>query len=126
LTLIDNLTRDRKWLQELFNYTFEVEYFRKKGMKWHVNILYGNEFLGFINPKIDRSKRIFLIKDIVLKRELENEEWKRVLERIKEFARFHNAEEIHVMKTEYRKIKEALQSFGFIEKKKGKLVFSFN
>jgi uncharacterized protein YcaQ len=126
LTLIDNLTRDRKWLQELFNYTFEVEYFRKKGMKWHVNILHGNEFLGFINPKIDRSKRIFLIKDMVLKRELEYEELDHVLERIKEFAQFHNAEEIQVMKTEHPKIKKALQRFGFLEKEKNKLVLSLN
>jgi uncharacterized protein YcaQ len=126
LTLMDNLTRDRKWLQQLFNYTFEVEYFQKKGMKWHVNILHGNEFLGFINPKIDRSKRIFLIKDIVLKRELENAEWALVLERIKEFAQFHNAEAIQVMKTEYPKIKKALQRFGFSEAEKGKLLLSFN
>jgi len=54
LTLMDNLVRDRKWLRQLFNYTFEVEYFQKKGMKWHVNILHSNEFLGFINPKIER------------------------------------------------------------------------
>lgn len=126
LTLMDNLVRDRKWLQQLFNYTFEVEYFQKKGMKWHVNILYNNEFLGFINPKIDRSREIFIIKDIVLKRELENEEWKRVLERIKEFANFHNAEAIQVMKTEFPEIKKALQRFGFSEGEKGRLLLGFN
>ena len=100
LTLMDNLIRDRKWLQQLFNYTFKVEYFQKKGMKWHVNILYKNEFLGFINPKIDRARKLFIIKDIVLKRELEDEEWNRVLERIKELANFHNAKTIKVTKTE--------------------------
>jgi len=127
LTLMDNLTRDRRWLQQLFNYTFEVEYFQKKGMKWHVNILHGNEFLGFINPKIDRSRRIFLIKDdVVLKRELEDEEWERVLERIEEFAQFHNAETIQVMKTEHYKIKKALKRFGFYEGERGKLLFNLN
>jgi uncharacterized protein YcaQ len=126
LTLMDNLVRDRKWLQQLFNYTFEVEYFQKKGMKWHVNILHNNEFLGFINPKIDRSRKIFVIKDIVLKRELENGEWERVLERIKEFAQFHNAEAIQVMKTEYPEIQRALQRHGFSEEEKGKLLLSFN
>jgi uncharacterized protein YcaQ len=126
LTLIDNLTRDRKWLQELFNYTFEVEYFRKKGMKWHVNILQGNKFLGFINPKIDRLKRLFLIKDMILKREPENEELERVLNRIKEFAQFHKAEEIQVLKTENHTIKKSLQRFGFVEKEKNKLVLGLN
>jgi uncharacterized protein YcaQ len=126
LTLMDNLARDRKWLQQLFDYTFEVEYFRKKGMKWHVNILHNNEFLGFINPKIVRPRKLFIIKDIVLRRELENEEWKRVLERIEELANFHNAEAIKVTKTESTEVQKALRKYGFSKEKKGELLFSLN
>ena len=126
LTLMDNLIRDRKWLQQLFNYTFKVEYFQKKGMKWHVNILYNNEFLGFINPKIDRSRKVFIIKDVFMRRELESEEWEKVIERIKEFAQFHNAEAIQVTKTESPAIQNALQRHGFSEEERGKLSLSFN
>lgn len=126
LTLMDNLIRDRKWLQQLFNYTFKVEYFQKKGMKWHVNILYNNEFLGFINPKIDRARKLFIIKDIVLKRELEDEEWNRVLERIRELANFHNAKTIKVTKIESLKIQKALRKHGFSKEKKGELLLSLN
>lgn len=126
LTLFDNLTRDRKWLQQLFNYTFEVEYFQKKGMKWHVNILYNNEFLGFIDPKIDRPKKLFIIKDLVLKRRLEDEEWKRVLKRIKEFAEFHNAEAINVKKMKSVEVQRALRKQGFSKNEKGELLFSLN
>jgi len=126
LTLMDNLIRDRKWLQQLFNYTFKVEYFQKKGMKWHVNILYKNEFLGFINPKIDRARKLFIIKDIILRRELEDEEWNRVLERIKELANFHNAKTIKVTKTESPKIQKALRKHGFSKEKKGELLLSLN
>jgi len=126
LTLMDNLIRDRKWLQQFFNYTFEVEYFQKKRMKWHVNILYNNEFLGFINPKIDRPRKLFIIKDIVLKRRLENEEWNRVLDRIKELADFHKAKTIKVAKTESPEIEKALRKYGFSEEKKGELLFSLN
>lgn len=126
LTLMDNLVRDRKWLQRLFNYTFEVEYFQKKEMKWHVNILYNNEFLGFINPKIDRPRKLFIIKDVVLKRKLENEEWKKVLERIEELASFHNAEAIKVGKTESAEIQKALRKHGFSVDKKGELLFTLN
>lgn len=126
LTLMDNLTRDRKWLEQLFNYTFEVEYFRKKGMKWHVNILHNNEFLGFINPKVDRPRKLFIIKDFVLKRQLEDEEWNRVLDRIKELASFHNAETIKVAKTESPKVQKALQKHGFSEKERGELLCSLN
>jgi len=42
----------------------------------------------------------FIIKDIVFNRELENNEWKRVLKKIEEFANFHNANKIKVTKTE--------------------------
>jgi len=126
LTLMDNLTRDRRWLQQLFNYTFEVEYFRKKGMKWHVNILHNNEFLGFINPKIDRPRKLFIIKDVVLKRQLEDEEWNRVLDRIKELASFHNAETIKVTKTESAEVQKALRKHGFSKEEKGELLSSLN
>ena len=50
--------------------TFRVEYFQKKGTKWHLNILYNDEFLGFLDPKMDRTKRNFVVKNLVLKREL--------------------------------------------------------
>jgi SAM-dependent methyltransferase len=126
LTLMDNLIRDRKWLQQLFNYTFKVEYFQKKGMKWHVNILHNNEFLGFINLKVDRPKKLFIIKDLVLKRKLENDEWTRVLDRIKEFAKFHNAEAIIIRKTEPIEVQIALRKHGFSEGKNGELLFHLN
>ena len=126
LTLMDNLIRDRKWLQQLFNYTFEVEYFQKKGMKWHVNILQNHEFLGFINPKIDRPRKIFIIKDIVLKRKLEDGEWERVLERIKELAQFHNAKAMQIMRTEHPDIQKALRKHGFSREEKGELFLSFD
>lgn len=126
LTPFDNLTRNRKWLQQLFNYTFKVEYFQKKGMKWHVNILYNNEFLGFINPKIDRPKRLFIIKDLVLKRNLGDEEWTRVLERIKELAKFHNAKSIIVNRMKPIEAQKALEKHGFSKDKERELLFSLN
>jgi len=126
LTLMDNLVRDRKWLQQLFGYTFDVEYFQKKGMKWHVSILYNNEFLGFINPKIERPRKLFIIRDIVLRRELENDEWQRVLERINELANFLDAEAIKVTKTKSSDVQRALQKYGFSEEEKGELLFRLN
>jgi uncharacterized protein YcaQ len=126
LTLMDNLVRDRKWLQRLFNYAFEVEYFQKKGMKWHVNILQNNEFLGFINPKIDRPRNLFKIKDIVLKRKLENEEWERVLERVEELAGFHKAKAIKVTRAQSAEVQNALRKHGFSREKRGELLLALN
>jgi uncharacterized protein YcaQ len=122
LTLMDNLIRDRKWLQQLFNYTFEVEYFQKKGMKWHVNILHNHEFLGFVNPKFERSTKRFIIKDISLKRRLDKDEWCRVLDRTKELAQFHDAETIQVQRTKSREIQKALLNYGFSKQSKGEVL----
>jgi uncharacterized protein YcaQ len=124
LTLMDNLVRDRKWLQQLFNYTFEVEYFQKKGMKWHVNILYNSEFLGFIDPKFDRTRKSFIIKNLVLERSLKDEEWEKILERIEELAKFHDAGTIKMVKTESADVEEVLRKHGFSKEEKGELLFS--
>jgi uncharacterized protein YcaQ len=124
LTLMDNLVRDRKWLQQLFNYTFEVEYFQKKGMKWHVNIFHKNEFLGFIDPKFDRTRKSFIIKNLVLERSLKDEEWKKILERMEELARFHDAGTIEIVKTESADMEEALRKHGFSKEERGELSFS--
>jgi uncharacterized protein YcaQ len=124
LTLIDNLVRDRKWLQQLFNYTFEVEYFQKKGMKWHVNIFYNDEFLGFIDPKFDRAQRSFIVKNLFLERSLKDEEWEKIVVRMKELAEFHDAETIKMIKIEPADAEEALRKHGFSEEQKGELSFS--
>jgi uncharacterized protein YcaQ len=122
LTLMDNLIRDRKWLSQLFGYVFEVEYFQKKGMRWHVNILYNDEFVGFIDPKIDRPKKLFIIKDIAMKRELDDIDWKKIVNRIVEFACFHDSEAIHVLRVDTPALSRVLQLHGFAEEKKGQLV----
>ncbi|MEM1581852.1 MAG: winged helix DNA-binding domain-containing protein [Candidatus Bathyarchaeia archaeon] len=130
LTMMDNLVRDRKWLQQLFGYTFHVEYFQKKGMKWHLNILYNNEFLGFMDPKFDRSQKLFIIEEIVLRRALKDEEWECILDKTKQFAIFHGAETIKTTKNMPKPVKKSLRKYGFSEEKKGELLihltFSFS
>jgi uncharacterized protein YcaQ len=116
LTPMDNLVRDRKWLEQMFGYTFQIEYFQKKGMKWQVSILHRNEFLGFINPKINRPKKCLIIKDFCLKRKPNDEEWERILCRIEEFAKFHEANRIEILKIEPRDFDEALLRHGFKRK----------
>jgi hypothetical protein len=91
-------------------------------MKWHVNILHNHEFLGFVNPKFERPTKRFIIKDISLKRRLDNDEWRRVLDRIKELAQFHDAETIRVQRTKSREIRKALLNYGFSKQSKGEVL----
>lgn len=91
LSPIDNLTRDRKWLGNVFGYSFSIEYFQKKKMRWQISILCSTNFLGFIDAKMDRRSRMFMIKELFVHREGEKEDWMSVAKRIIDFAVFHNA-----------------------------------
>jgi len=91
LSPLDNLTRDRKWMHEMFNYTFEMEYFQKKGMRWQLSILYDSEFVGFINAKMDRPRRTFIIKEIVPHKDIPEKAWNKIFHKIINLANFHNA-----------------------------------
>lgn len=96
LSPMDNLTRDRKWLQEMFSYTFAIEYFQKKGMRWQISILHGTSFLGFIDAKMDRPGRTFIIKELSVKElsvhsKNQRDVWIEINKRTVDFARFHGA-----------------------------------
>jgi len=105
LTPIDNLVRDRKWLREVFGYTFKLEYFRKKKMKWQTSILYNTDFLGFINPKADRPMKTIIIKEVVLNRDLNESELSKLFYRIVDFAKFHGADKVEFWKPQPEKIR---------------------
>jgi len=97
LSPMDNLTRDRKWLYEIFGYTFDAEYFQKKGMRWQLSILCDAEFLGFIDAKMDRPRKTFIIKEFVPCNEATEKAWMRVFHRIVDLAKFHGATAIEIV-----------------------------
>jgi uncharacterized protein YcaQ len=94
LSPMDNLTRDRRWLSEVFDYFFSIEYFRRKKMRWQISILHGTNFLGFIDTKIDRPHHTFAIKELYVHRRGQKIQWADAAERIIDFARFHRATSI--------------------------------
>jgi len=96
LSPMDNLTRDRKWLDKVFGYSFSIEYFQKKGMRWQISILYDTSFVGFIDAKIDRPRRMFIIKELAIHYSAQKDVWIKVARRIVDFARFHRATTISI------------------------------
>lgn len=60
---MDTVVRDKAWLETFFDYSFTFEYFKKKGMKWSLSILYGNRFVGYIDCKMDWRANKFVIKE---------------------------------------------------------------
>lgn len=90
---MDTIVRDKAWLTAFFDYSFSFEYFKKKGMKWPLSILAGNQFVGYLDCKMDWKSRKFIIKE----RNIFNHDFdvcKAVDLAIEDLAAFHGAKEI--------------------------------
>lgn len=60
---MDTIVRDKTWLNTFFDYSFSFEYFKKKGMKWPLSILVRNQFVGYLDCKMDWKTKKFIIKE---------------------------------------------------------------
>ncbi len=90
---MDTIVRDKAWLEAFFDYSFTFEYFKKKGMKWPLSILVGNQFVGYIDCRMDWKTQKFIIKE----KNIFNPDfsgYKGIDAAIEELAAFHKAKEI--------------------------------
>ena len=90
---MDTIVRDKTWLNTFFDYSFSFEYFKKKGMKWPLSILAGNQFVGYLDCKMDWRTKKFIIKE----RNIFNpdfNDYKGIDVAIEELAAFHEATEV--------------------------------
>jgi len=69
LSPMEGIIRDKRWLNTFFSYSFNFEYFKKKGMKWPLSILSKNELAGFVDCSFDRKKKRFIVKEISIQKE---------------------------------------------------------
>ena len=90
---MDTIVRDKTWLKTFFDYSFSFEYFKKKGMKWPLSILVGNQFVGYLDCKMDWRTKKFIIKEKNIFNP-EFNEYKGIDAAIEELAAFHEAKEI--------------------------------
>ena len=82
--------------QETVSYThlsFSFEYFKKKGMKWPLSILVGNQFIGYIDCKMEWKTKKLIIKEKNIFNSAFNN-YKGIDSAIQELASFHEAKEI--------------------------------
>lgn len=90
---MDTIVRDKTWLKTFFDYSFSFEYFKKKEMKWSLSILVGNQFVGYLDCKMDWRSKKFIVKE----RNIFNpdfNDYKGIDTAIEELAAFHEAKEI--------------------------------
>ena len=90
---MDVIVRDKTWLETFFDYSFTFEYFKKKGMKWPLSILAGNQFVGYLDCKMDWKTKKFIIKEKNIFNPDFND-YKGIDSVIEELVAFHEAEEI--------------------------------
>ena len=96
LSPMEGMIRDKNWLKTLYGYSFNFEYFKKKGMKWPLSILAGHEMLGFLDCKMDRKQRALHVKEMcIMEGKTVPEE--RLRETIHSLARFHEAKTLYMM-----------------------------
>ena len=90
---MDTIVRDKAWLETFFDYSFTFEYFKKKGMKWPLSILVGNQFVGYLDCRMDWKTKKFMIKERNIFHPNFNGH-KGIELAIQDLAAFHNAKEI--------------------------------
>ena len=90
---MDTIVRDKTWLNTFFDYSFSFEYFKKKGMKWPLSILAGNQFVGYLDCRMDWKTKKFIIKERnIFHSDFNNS--KSIDAAVEELAAFHEAKEI--------------------------------
>lgn len=90
---MDTIVRDKNWLETFFDYSFSFEYFKKKGMKWPLSILVGNQFVGYIDCKMEWKTKKLIIKEKNIFNSAFNN-YKGIDFAIQKLASFHEAKEI--------------------------------
>lgn len=90
---MDTIVRDKTWLKTFFDYSFSFEYFKKKGMKWPLSILVGNQFVGYVDCRMDwRTGKLILKEKNIFHPDFNG--YKGIDAAIEELAAFHGAKEI--------------------------------
>ena len=113
LSPFDNLVIDRGRLKSLFDFGYKLECYlpadRRKYGYFSLAVLWGKEFVGRLDPKADRKKKTFIVRNMIFEPDFSDyESIMPVLARkLWDFASFNECESIVVEKTDPAGIKAA-------------------
>lgn len=117
LSPFDNTVIQRKRLLHFFDYDYQIECYLPEAKRrfgyFCLPILYGDAFVGRLDPKADRAAQVFHVKALHLERPLSTRQpFMQALARaLYAFARFHGCQEVtlaHPLKATYRLLHETL------------------
>lgn len=115
LSPFDNLVIQRKRLYNLFNFDYQIECYvpeKKRVYGYYtVPILWGEEFAGRLDPKVDRKTKTLHIKGLWLEEGFSPDDnfLQAFTQKLKAFAGFCGCERVEVEKTTPSKLKQGLK-----------------
>ena len=112
---LDNLIWNRRMISEVFGFDYAWEVYKvpeKRKYGYYVlPILYGANFVGRIDPKLDRANKTMIINSVLLEKARLAESFiVELAATLKKFVSFHNASQVKIMQTKPVELKKALLS----------------
>ncbi|MDB4778088.1 winged helix DNA-binding domain-containing protein [bacterium] len=114
LSPFDNLVIQRKRAVSLFDFDYKIECYlpeiKREYGYFCLPILFGDEFVGRLDPKADRKSRTLLVRNLVIEKKVPQLELftKILAKKLMEFARFNDCERYKIERCNNKKIWSSL------------------
>jgi uncharacterized protein len=114
LSPFDNLIINRQRTFKLFGFYPRFEAYvpkeKRKYGYYNMPILYGEKFLGYVDPKLDRKTSVMTFQTLNLEQVPDKEMRTALVEEFLRFLRFHNAESLEVKISQPHIVAKKIQS----------------
>jgi uncharacterized protein YcaQ len=113
LAPLDNLLWNRRMISEIFDFGYAWEVYKipeKRVYGYYVMpILYGTQFIGRLDPKLDRQGQKMIINSLLLEqKDFDKDLMNELGESLKRFLEFHDTSQVSIVRTQPKKLKDAL------------------
>lgn len=116
LSPFDNMIIQRERLRQLFDFDYTLECYvpapKRKYGYFTLPILWGEEFVGRLDPKADRKKRLLIVRSLHLEPEFTSDDrfMAALTTKLWDLAAFNECDKIQIEATSPGKIKRTLQA----------------
>ncbi|MBL1213583.1 MAG: winged helix-turn-helix domain-containing protein [Ignavibacteriae bacterium] len=117
LSPFDNLIIQRERIKIIFDFDYTIECYvpeaKRKYGYFVLPILYGNDFVGRLDPKADRKSKTLIIKNIFFEKGFNefDELMPKLAKQISAMAKFNNCEIVKIQNTFPQKVKSAITKY---------------
>lgn len=110
LSPFDNLVIQRKRMAQLFDFDYQIECYVPAAKRIHgyfcLPILFGDEFVGRLDPKADRRKNQLLIRNLVIEKEITNPDQfiPQLARKLNQFGKFNGCNQTTIERCNLKQI----------------------